>query len=488
MPRSNALLESKALKLLRALLGWEQEELAAAVGLSRSAIARLENSPPRFSRERLEQLAQAMNAPPGLLEAALALAVQSHETTEPGIKPSSEKAVGGVLGTPTPMQASALGEAVAAGALALDRFLRERLWDAYVAEERKRAETLWHRLARRSPADRLLVVAHGLEYQCWALCEKVCAESVRSAARDAKTARELAELALAIARRVPGGAGEKGRAEGYALAFLANALRVSNQLPASEEAFKTAHDLFFGSGLAARAPLDAARLFDLEASLRRNQGRFAEALALLDRALALTTDRRSQARLLLNIATTHEKTGEPDSALVALRKAAGLMPDNAEPRFRCVLLFGLVSALLRAGSIAEAEVAFGELQRICLDTDNELDLLRIRWLGGRLSATRGRVEEALLTFREVRSIFVARALDADAALCALDEALLHLEAGRPVEARTLVREMRSIFATQGLDREGLAAVRVFLDSVEAEVATVHLGREALRAFTRALAR
>ena len=63
--------------------------------------------------------------------------------------------------------------------------------------------------------------------------------------------------------------------------------------------------------------LDDARVFDLEASLRREQGRFHEALGLLDQALVLVRGEQAQ-RVLLNRATVLEALGDFEGAVISL--------------------------------------------------------------------------------------------------------------------------------------------------------------------------
>jgi hypothetical protein len=76
------------------------------------------------------------------------------------------------------------------------------------------------------------------------LAERVCEASVKSAARDAGEALELAELALSIAERVPGEESWRSRLKGYCWAHVANALRVANDLAGADKAFAHARDLW----------------------------------------------------------------------------------------------------------------------------------------------------------------------------------------------------------------------------------------------------
>jgi tetratricopeptide (TPR) repeat protein len=202
-----------------------------------------------------------------------------------------------------------------------------------VQKARREAEELWERLKRYSPRERRILVDSAREFQNWALCERLCAESERAAAADAGRAWDLADLALRVAARVPGEESWRSRVQGYAWAFLGNARRVASNLPGAEEAFFRAWDFWRSGGTAGCSVLSEWRILDLEASLRRGQRRLPEALELLDRALAIESCEKG--RILLKKAFTLEQMGEFESAIEALKSAARLVNDQGELRLRC---------------------------------------------------------------------------------------------------------------------------------------------------------
>ena len=72
------------------------------------------------------------------------------------------------------------------------------------AEDPVDVEDLWALLERRTPAQRLLIVEEGEEYQTRALHERVLTESAARAGTEPREAQELAQLAVRIAELAAG--------------------------------------------------------------------------------------------------------------------------------------------------------------------------------------------------------------------------------------------------------------------------------------------
>jgi hypothetical protein len=135
------------------------------------------------------------------------------------------------------------------------------------------AET-WQRF-REIPADsedpenprRRWVIEFGEEFQSWAFCELLCAESVK-AATDPLTARELAELAVYAAEQP---APELRRhLQGYAWGFVAHARQRLGDLPGAVEAFARARELWAMEAASPLEPLDEGQWLNLDVALRPN--------------------------------------------------------------------------------------------------------------------------------------------------------------------------------------------------------------------------
>jgi tetratricopeptide (TPR) repeat protein len=112
----------------------------------------------------------------------------------------------------------------------------------------------------------------------------------------------------------------------------------------------------------------------------------------------------------------------------------------------------------------------------------EVDLIHVAFIAGKIAAGTGRTEEAEEAFEQARSRFAAfdPPLALDCAQVSLDLALLWLEQGRTAEVRTLADEMAWIFSSQGVHREALAALGIFCEAAKRDAATVELARQVIR--------
>jgi tetratricopeptide (TPR) repeat protein len=352
------------------------------------------------------------------------------------------------------------------------RLVRDRL-----QRERRAAGKLWEQLCRLpTHSARRDRVASDSRFYFWALSERLCDESIRTAAHDSDQSRELAELALQIAEGTPGSNPWRCRLQGYAWAFVGNSLRVGGDLLSSDSAFHRSGEFWEAGNTATPAPLDGARILDLKASLRRYQGRFEEALALHSAALQEAHLPAKKARTLLKIAAVLELQGAYEEALAMLNDTETWTIEAKEPRLTWVLAFSRTANLCHLGQFEAASQVLGLVQRLTLDLGNELDSVRVSWLSARVAAGLGRQEEASARLAEVRQEFARRNIAFDAALAALELAALELDRGQGLAVRFLAQSATPTLAAQILPRELLASLRVFWRSAKREAATAEAAR------------
>lgn len=349
------------------------------------------------------------------------------------------------------------------------------------AEDRQIAADLWRRLALLPEDHQLAVVRVAREFQTWALAERVCEESVFQASRDVGRSASLARLAREIAERVQGPEGWRYRIQGYALGHIANSLRVPGELEAADAVLEKALQLW-EAGSDPDEVLDPGRLLDLEASLRRDQRRFDEALALLEEALRVG---RCRERYLINKGFTLEVMGDYERAVDALLEAQPEVESSGDDRLCDILHHNLALNLTHLGRYGEA----GELGRRVRFRSGErgdgLGVLRGVWLEGRIAAGLGRREEALRLLAQARTEFDQRNMSYDVALALLEEAVLLLEEGRAAEVKVLAGELSKVFESKGVHREALGALRLFQEAAEQDEATAELARRVLGYLFRA---
>lgn len=350
-----------------------------------------------------------------------------------------------------------------------------------LAPLRRRAEELWARLKDRPMTFWPEAVTALREYQSWSFCEKVCELSVREASRSLKRAAALARLAVKVAEMVQGPAWWCDRVRGYALAHQANVLRVAGHLKEADALLEKARRLW-EAGDDPDGVLDPGRLLQFTAALRRDQRRFDEALILLDQAAPIS---RYPGRALVNKGFTLEVIGEHERAIETLLQAVPQIIRDPEPRQVNVLNINLAVNFCHLEKFYEASMLVPQLRSVATELGDEIDLARIDWIQGRVAAGQGRTVEALMLLRAARRKFTAEKMSYDIALVLLEEAVLLLEEGRVAEVKALARELTGVFQAKGVHREALAALRLFVESVEQDAGTAKLARRVLRYLYRA---
>jgi tetratricopeptide (TPR) repeat protein len=230
--------------------------------------------------------------------------------------------------------------AVALHIVEMTRYGGVSLWFPTLEEElaasRREAVALWEELRRWPRRSRLDLVRHARRFRSWGLCELLCAESLGAAAvdaaagdaaaGDAAAAVECGELAVALAGALrewePADWHCLHALRAFAWAHLGNAWRAAGELRAADEAFGEA-DRWWESGAgAAGSELGyLGRMARFRASLRRAQGRFDEALSLLDTAVA-ACEASKVGNLLISRACCLEALGNLEGALATVEAAA----------------------------------------------------------------------------------------------------------------------------------------------------------------------
>jgi tetratricopeptide (TPR) repeat protein len=332
---------------------------------------------------------------------------------------------------------------------------------------------LWARFRACSEAGQLDLVREAAEFQTAGFVELLCEESRRAARDSAARASHLAACAVAAAVAVPAGEGWQKRLEGCARTHLANAKRVGGDLNQADQELSRAEQLWLAGAGDDPGLLNEARVLRLQAALRRDQRRLPEALALLERALEI--DRWGEtAKLLMSKAKALEELGQHAAAITLLLQAGSQLDDQHQPRDLCAVRQGLLVNLCHLGRHAEAELGLAEVW--ALAAGNQLDLLRVEWLQGKIAVGLGHVDEATATLARVRARFKAQDNAYDTALVTLELAQVYAALGRTAEVKALARESAPIFEAQGVHREARQALALFRRAAEEERVSAELVR------------
>lgn len=463
-----------ALAYLRLARGWTKKRLASVLGMGdRSLLSRYERGD-ELTRKKADALVAPLALPPEAVDVLLL----AHGLIFP---PASADASPTAL---TPKERRRIDRAaLAAGWTAVEilrKELRRRKRQEKADAARAEAKELWARLKTVPRQEWRDLITALPEFRSWALAEAISHESERAAAHKADEALRLAELALFIAERTPGEENWSSRLQGYCWAYVANSRRVGNDLVAADEAFACAWHLWRAGAGSDPELLRGWRLLDLEASLRIAQQRFSKALNLLDRALVSSRgDQLATARILLKKEHVFEQTGDIRAALGALTAAAPFVATSGDPRLLFALRFKTVNNLCHLNRYGEAAKLLREVRDLAVEQADELSLTRVVWLTARVAAGQGRPKEAIAGLEQVGRYFTEKELPYDAALAALDLAVLWLEAGRTAEVRELAVGLSWIFKAQKIHREALAALTLFCEAARQETATVALTRQTI---------
>lgn len=478
LPASDLAWVPVAITVVRGLRQWSQKELAIAMGVDPSRISRLETGdivpqPTEIARlcralgisralfKRLVRLTGVLREALGDEQAQVVLVHTLDLAAGVSARVRAVVEVGAVtaLTTPSPAGGEAAGEGVEA-----------------------RNEALWQRLQPFPPKARQFMVRMGKEYQTTSFCLHLCDKSEQVAGHAADEALAWARLAREVAQHAPEEAPFRRRLDGLALGFWASVRRVKGKLRSADEAFARARAQWeAGSDPAGRLP--GWRLDDLEASLRIEQDRFEEALALLERAL-VNAPSSGHGGLYIQKAYAQEAAGDSAAALATLEQARAHIDPEREPNLDFARSFNVAGNLIELGRAAEARALFPQVRQKARRLGADLHLLRVRWLEGRIAAGLGELPAAITALEEVRAAFTTRQIAYDTALATLELATLYLETGRPADVLPLATEAAWILKAEGVRAETLAAVRLFYDAAAQNQATLEEVRELHRRLRR----
>ncbi len=208
---------------------------------------------------------------------------------------------------------------------------------------------------------------------------------------------------------------------------VANAERANEYFPRAGDSVEKARALAEeGTGnLAIQARLD-----EVEGALLKDQRRIQEADFLLDQAQRTYLrlgETHLAGRALLTKGVSRLAGDEAHEAVEIFRRAVHLLDPARDPLLAAVAQHNLAFALIDAGELHEASniLIKGNLRQIF--ANDPLNLLRVRWLEGKLLAARGRYANAEKVLTEVRDGFRAQGLEYVAAVAGVDLAKVFLD-------------------------------------------------------------
>jgi tetratricopeptide (TPR) repeat protein len=365
---------------------------------------------------------------------------------------------------------------------------RLRSWEALFQRERLEAAGLVAELLGHSPERQELILRNNARYITWGVLERLLEQSWAYRLESPDRAELLARLALLVAERLDTtlyGAASIEDLRARAWGYIGNVRRIRADLAGATRAFALAfRHLRHGT----REPIEHAALLDLQASLRRAQRRFPDALRLLRRAFSLfeeVGDRHRAGRTLLSIDIVLTSAGYPEKGIPLLYKAVEMIDSSLEPYLLLCAWHNLIDDLVDAGRHLEARRLLVRMRPLYVSFPESFVGYRMEWLTGKIAFGLRQDEEAETLLDKARAGFLAEKEPYEAALVSLELSALYAFQGRTEEMKRLAAELVPIFSSRAIHREAATALAFWKHAVDTETAGLDLATRLVAFLKRA---
>jgi tetratricopeptide (TPR) repeat protein len=320
------------------------------------------------------------------------------------------------------------------------------------------------------------------------LVEAFLASSHAMRYRDPQAMLALAGAAEAVAFRLRRPEEAKGMTQEQiadlkvrVLAELANAYRRNYEFETADQLITDALDALGDRGSGDQMLMN--RLYDVRASLRIDQRRLGEALDLLE--LIHTSylemgERHLAGRASIKQGSATFYADRPREAAGLLRKGLDLIDPTRDPGLATAGSYNLLDALVEAGNLREAASVLLESGLRQAFSSDPLNLLKLRWLEGKIFAGTQKDSRAEVIFAEVKEGFARSGRRYEGALVALELAAVYLRQRRAEDAEELAVEALEIFQELKVAYEARKAVTYLREACRQKVASAAMVQEILR--------
>ena len=303
----------------------------------------------------------------------------------------------------------------------------------------------------------------------------LCAETIFD---DHQAGLELAQIGRRLAQAVPEEPSPEGRRRHRervvrAQALLGSALRSVTRHHDAEDTYRAAF------ALCRKGVSDSCRADVLMrvAYLRARQGRFAEALRLIQQARKLfgaSDDEIGTGTAAVLHGSILIDAGELDEAIHVLSEA--LANQRLDARSEHSATHNLADAVSKTDDPALLPIAAEHLQkaRRLLGRRRSVQKCRLYWVEARILIRLGRVDPGEQRYRKALAGFIHFHVPYEIALVSLDLSALLRFSGRWPELEELAADTYLRFRDLGEDEEALAALKLWLDASQARDLTEEL--------------
>lgn len=360
--------------------------------------------------------------------------------------------------------------------------------DRMASQEKDLAPIAFARLLVLKQEERLSTIRTDAEFQSYLLAEMFLERSRQSWHDDAKVAIESAQVARAIAQQLSEelySSSLRAGLEARCSAFLAQSFRVAGRLAEADEEFRRLIPVLPEVIL---EPYERAEILGFWSASLTERGQFDRAMETLLEVHDIYVrekDDQKVGRTLIYMAVTCTERGDHEKAVELLEKSLDILDEDRSYKLVTVALVNLAVGLHGVGQYDRALSVVHETRARMEGQRDRIFRARLRWIEARVLASLGRLEEAEGAFQEVLQFFADREVDIDAALVCLDLAVLYVGENRTDSVKSLAQRMLPVFSSQGFGREVMAALILFQQAAEREIATMGLIKEISKYVERA---
>lgn len=265
---------------------------------------------------------------------------------------------------------------------------------------------------------------------------------------------------------------------------LANALRLNHNLDHAEDCLEEAAALVKERHC---DPQTEGRLMDVYASVLMDRRQLDEALVVLDnlhRHYLKYGETHLAGRALIKKGIALHAGERHHAAVDELRKGLAALRPERDPKLFASGQHTLVLALVGANGFSEAGKLLMESGLRHAFKDDPLNLLKLRWVEGKIFAGLGKLRRAEQIFIDVKEEFLRHDREYLVAMLNLELMAVLLRQGRPDEVEPLAAEALDIFRDLEVSREALKALSYLRQACRQKVATVEIVQQVVTFLNR----
>ncbi|HXO41123.1 MAG TPA: hypothetical protein VN999_06735, partial [Thermoanaerobaculia bacterium] len=210
------------------------------------------------------------------------------------------------------------------------------------------------------------------------------------------------------------------------------------------------------------------------ASLLADQRRFADAGELLGKVHCFYRrigDHHLAARALISRGVFAGYDNQPRLALALLVQGLELIDVDRDTGLAASAVHAILVNLVECGRYRQARIQLWRSRPLLVQQGGRLSL-RLQWLEGKIHAGLGDLARAERELIATRAGFAAAGSPYNAALVALDLAVVWLRRGKTAQVRELVEEMIATFRALRIAREAVAALLILREACDRDEATL----------------